>query len=835
MKIIWNYLIKDKKKTFTIIISTVLMVCIMVCLGNLIYGIRNCQAEYSRSINGYYEYSFDGNLNELETFRKTNNHRYRIGVTQFIETTEIPIPLQLLGCDNGFLKMNHINLLEGKMPSNNYEVLVEEWVLYNLGTDMGIGDEITFGEKKYTISGILSDSYFKTLKEMNVFTTFMEDGKCGYYIQFNDKKALDRQMEQFAYLYKVDKAKIRANWNVLESEGIKAPIGKQNSNFLGWIKNITINEYGVTVIWGILSVFMIYSVYYLSLFKREKDYGILKSLGCSRSRLFFIVFIELFVLFLGGYVLGYFLGNVITVKLYNYFMDIFLNSYISVVDFQVNFDAIKLGFIVMVVLLLLITLFVVQGVYNSKSIDLIKRKEKKLLKKRGILSLQYTHLIYNVVYRFMTIRKTMFVLIIISLSVGNLIFLTAQYSLKQMKEQNILEIKSDMGNKSDYRLYIGNTDLVQGISIDKLKEIKEMKGIREINAFRYTLGSVVLTNKQYPNKEYFAPENDNERIKDMTGGICTEQDDGTYLLRTNIWGYDEKAIENMQDFLIDGKIDCDDITQGKKAIIRLSMSGSGKYDNVLIKPGDIIQIKIPKIDCYSKEDILKFQNDDYYNTVEMEVAATIKTVSTRNEYFIDDSGIDVIIGNNTFINLTGISDYNQVEISKAQGSDMEEIHLQLSNIINGVKSGYFIDHTFEIEQVEKNYRQRLFIFTLMAGAIVIMGFLYVANCARYFVHMWKHEIKILRAIGLSNKSLYEMMIMEALLYSLFSFLIVFIGTIACSGGIFIILRDVLFFFHAEYRIEWITMGILGVCNMVVCLCIMLLSAKVFLKAEKYLI
>lgn len=822
MKIVLQNILRDRKRTITILLTVTLMVSVMTSLGNLFYGIRNCQAEYSRSCNGYYEYSYTGESQNLEVIREDSCD---IGATQFISTTEIPIPIQLQACNQHFLKMNKMDLIKGRMPANQQEIIVEEWVMQNLGTKISIGSTIIFDEKQYTIVGLLSDSFYKNKKEMNAFTTFFSETECEYYLQFHNKNNLHTQMNRFKNKYNIADSKIRANWEVLESEGVKVPLGKQNNNFRGWVSKIVFDEYDLIIVWSFFAVFMIYSIYYLSIYKREKEYGVLKSLGCSKGRLFWIIFLELSALYLVGFILGNVLGNIFTDRVYHKFMETFLNSNISIIDFEVNSDVAKLGFAVMGILLIIVTFVIVKKIYKLNTIELIKQKEIRLLKKRRILSEKHNCLIYDIMYRFITIRKAMIILLIVSLSFGGIIFLTSQYILDQIKEQNILKIKSDLGNGMDYRIYIGNTDLTNGISVNDIEKIKKVEGISEIHPYNYTLGAVVLNDKQYPNEEYFAPENENQRLLDMTGGICTKQSDGTFLLRTNLWGYDSKMLDSFQEFIIDGEIVPEEIETGKKVIVRLSMDGGGKYDNVYIKPGDKIKIKVPRIENYYNDEILKFKNDEYYNIIEMEVAATVKAIPTHNDYFIDDLGIDIIAGNDIFKIITGINCYNQVELKKSSTENGEMITKRLSDIVTDIKSGYFIDHTIEIEQEEKNYDQRIFIFSLMAMAIMIMSFLYVVNSTKYVTYIWKKELKIMRALGLSNIDLNRMMIMAAVFYGILSLILICIGTIISTGISFYILKKILFFYNAKYIIDWKYMLIFGIFNMLICIVVMVTSGQ----------
>lgn len=830
MKLIYNYLIKEKKKSIIIILTIMAMVTSIVCVGNFVYGLRNCQNEYVKSINGYYEYHFAMSKDNLEEI--SNSKEYQAGILQYVANTEEPVPIQLMACDENFLQMNHIRLKDGVMPTNSKEIVVEEWVLNNLGDDVTIGDEITFQNTKYTICGILTDSFYKARRQMNAFTTFLNNSDSEVYILFNNKKNISGQMADLANKYKIKNETIAANWDVLESEGTKAPIGKANNNILGYLKNISINEYDITVVWSLLAAFMIYCLYYLSIFKRENDYGVLKALGYSRFRFFGNIVGELVILFLIGALPGYYLGKEITEKIYIRIMSLFLSSDITIAKYQENTNIIILGCTVIIVLFFAIAAVISQKIVNSKSADLLRKKEGVLLKKRRILSKRKSNTKYNIALRYITTRRALLLLIILSLSIGNILFVTVEYGLRQLKEQKISKVQLESGFDADYKIQIENTDLDNGITRQDLAAIKNIPGIDETLAFRYTLGAVVLKSDQYPNKDYFKPENDDKRLRDMTGGICTEETNGSYLLRTNVWGYDRNAVEHLKKYLIDGEIDFQDIAQNRKAIVRLSMSGTGKYDNVLIKPGDFITIKIPKIDFYDKDDILKFDKDDYYSTMKVEVAATIKDVPTKNKYFIGDSGIDIVLANSVFSQQTKIVDFNQVEAKKTTGSELREINSKLNSIVSSIKNASYVNYTIDIERSKANYTQQLLLFAAISIAIVLSGFLYVANCARHLIYAWRHEFSMLRAIGLADRDLYKMMAFQSLVYSGASFIVTCILCLLGMGVVYVLYKDVLFYYNVKYAIDWQLICGLGGINLLICLFIMIGTTRKLINSKR---
>lgn len=823
MKLIYKYLTKEKKKSVIIILASIVMVTSIVCIGNIVYGLRNCQTEYVKSINGYYEYRFNASNDQLKEISKSED--YQAGILQYIANSQEPVPIRLMACDDRFFQMNKIRLKEGAMPANPKEIVVEQWVLNNLGEKVTIGDQISFQNNTYKICGILTDSFYKEKKELNVFTTFLRKDESEVHILFHNKRNISNQMADIADKFEIKNETISANWDVLESEGTKAPIGKANNNILGYLKSISINEYVITVTWSVFAAFMIYCLFYLAVFKREKDYGVLKALGCSRVRFFGTIAGELIVLFLIGALPGYYLGKWITKKLYNEIMKLFLSGDITIIEYKENANIIILGCTVIIVLFFVIAIALSNKIVSSEGIDLLRKKERSLLKKRKIVSKSRADTKYIVALRYVTTRKSLLILIILSLSIGNILFVTAQYGLSQMKGQKILEVQLESGFDADYRIQIENTGLIYGITKENLDRIKSVPGIDETLAFRYTLGTVILNADQYPNKEYFQPENNDKRLKDMTGGICTEAADGSYLLRTNVWGYDKKAAEHLSKYLIDGEINFQDITKNNKAIVRLSMSGAGKYDNVLIKPGDIITVKIPEIDFYGKDDILKFDKADYYRTIEIEVAATVKDIPTKNKYFIGESGIDIVLANSVFSRQTGIVDFNQIEAKKTPDSDFREINSQLSSIVPSIENASYMNFTKDIERSKANYSQQLLLFAAISIAIVLSGFLYVANCARYLIHAWRRELRMLRAIGLSDKDLYKMVAFQSLAYSVMSFAVTCILCLWGTGIIYLLLKNVLFYYNIEYVINWKLVCGLGGINLITCLFIMLRTTK----------
>ena len=83
----------------------------------------------------------------------------------------------------------------------------------------------------------------------------------------------------------------------------------------------------------------------------------------------------------------------------------------------------------------------------------------------------------------------------------------------------------------------------------------------------------------------------------------------------------------------------------------------------------------------------------------------------------------------------------------------------------------------------------------------------------------------MRALGLSNRDLYKMMVMTAVFYGVLSLVLICVGTMISTGVSFLILKKILFFYKARYIINWKYMLIFGALNVLVCVVIMVTAGK----------
>lgn len=230
------------------------------------------------------------------------------------------------------INVNKLELLEGKFPNNNTEILVERETSklkkYN------IGDEITYNGVVYTVSGIVKNPlYFQNLDEQSYIeeknlTSIMYFNTNSYipindiYISFEDKTLFDDMSDDYKKIIEVEKHKIQENLDDIEILSLYENISFYKLFTL--TDKINIISFVLLIGFICVSALVVLSTMTRLIEEERKKIACLKTLGYSN-----FVIISKYLLFalistiIGGF-LAYFVGLFITDIIY-YNFDAFFN------------------------------------------------------------------------------------------------------------------------------------------------------------------------------------------------------------------------------------------------------------------------------------------------------------------------------------------------------------------------------------------------------------------------------------------------------------------------------------------------------------------------------
>ena len=127
-----------------------------------------------------------------------------------------------------------------------------------------------------------------------------------------------------------------------------------------------------------------------------------------------------------------------------------------------------------------------------KQEKMIIKDTSKARKNRKIYSLKHENLTGILTKRFMFSRKGTFIGILLSLSIGSVIFLGAAYVAENTRINNRLTFAADDGLGSDIQVYKESDSLSDIIPEQTVEQIKSIEGLDSVLPVRYMLGEIPL-------------------------------------------------------------------------------------------------------------------------------------------------------------------------------------------------------------------------------------------------------------------------------------------------------------------------------------------------------
>ena len=219
----------NKKRTIVTIIGVILATALITGVATLISSFQASLIEYEKSENGDFHYEFkDVPLEELKYIEKNRNIELfyitqDIGYSKFEESKNEYKPyLYLMGYTKEAIKNLNIDLLEGRFPENENEIVISKHIQTNGKVDLRIGDEITLEIGK-RISGEyeLDQNNPYTLEEDYKTETKTEGLNEDNNTENDTEEFIPEELvPEFTQKYKIVGIMERPSWNI---EGFRAP------------------------------------------------------------------------------------------------------------------------------------------------------------------------------------------------------------------------------------------------------------------------------------------------------------------------------------------------------------------------------------------------------------------------------------------------------------------------------------------------------------------------------------------------------------------------------------------------------------------------------------
>lgn len=658
----------------------------------------------------------------------------------------------------------NVEMIEGSLPKNNDEIVMPIEVLDMLKLPHKIGTEVKViiskvkdgvsTDEKETFKFILSGYFgYKTATAIPLHDVYASEA---FYNNYKEKNEVAPTSLVFNFL---DDNNLQARFDELikkiQPYSGKASINpvylsKQGTTFKEMIKNILpiILIIALILLSGYL---LIYNIFYISVVKDIKYYGLLKTIGTSPYQLKKLIIKQAnrlcIVAIPIGLVLGFLLG-MIFVPLVGKFMDglnsnafEYFNPLIFV--FAIVFSYITVRLSCQKPAKIVSSVSPIDAVRYSDKSNRVRRKSKKGRNGSKLHKMALSNLFRN---------KRKAILVLVSMSLSSIIFLTVSAIISSSNPEKAAEGMM----LGDIEIHHGLVDSVKFeendiIPIDEklIKDIKNIDGVSKVSklykdlsyiAYEGDLKDEILTQEvdtEYK-KQFLQNRNPDEDAKER--GFLTSDTIGlssgellSKLSKNNII-YSEKNPK-----ILSGNIDEKKFDAGGYVVIN-------GHKGSKIKAGDKIKFKY-----------LKGKNiDEGYVDTEFKVMAVLDGAKNFQ--------IRMYINENDFKNMVEKS-YIQNLIIDVNGN-MKSVEGKIKNLNEKYNNPYTKIYSKNIYVEEARESQKVIKIVGMSAVFIIglIGVLNFINTMITNIMSRKQEFAMIEAVGMTKTQLKKMIILEGFYY-----------------------------------------------------------------------
>ncbi|MBP3840653.1 MAG: FtsX-like permease family protein [Bacilli bacterium] len=794
----------NKKRTIVTIIGIILSVALLTAVTSMYAsGIKSLINFEIKEEGNYHVCYRNVPVEDLYIF-KNNRGISNYNVTKNLGYANISVKTQ--NKPYAFIKqftkdsLNNlaINLVSGRLPENENEILIPTHLKTNGRNFLNVGDTITLNvgkrvdldgkiltqddpynsessqeeiidtiSKTYKVVGIMENSS-RSIESFSTagytFVTFISNdqlsGNVDVYAEYNDS-SIKNWTKVTANILEVDEnifknyvdgnIKNEKMQNKINSEMAKAKYDFIFNEYLIGLETDPIKTSGIeglgTVLCIVLaiivfaSVFCIKNSFDISITEKIKQYGMLRSIGATKKQIRRNVFYEATILGLIGIPLGLIVGilaSFILVIVSNYFLNGFYVEYLKLV-FTISPVAILVAIILGIITVYSSAFRAARKASKVSPIDSIKNSGSIKINAQKIKTPKFIRKIFGIggeiSYKNLKRNKKKFRTTVISISVSVFIFI----ALSSFMSMSYKEV-DDRLKVLEYNILLNGSINNNIDRYNKYLETTKLDNINDYTILRFMQYEV--KNLKY-NKEYL--EWSNLKNDDLLTNDSTQYLN-IYALGSSQYKKYIKSLGLEYEDIKDKAIVID------HAIVSRNTNNDGEAENKYMRVYD-----------YNPKDVIV--NTTHDKTLIVGYVTDHKPFGLKNndmQYLIvSDEMFDNLMSNKIIDNVSIF--YKSSNASKLQDD--------IDHYLNG-------DTYYHVDNVEKNAKTMNNIFTLVAiflyGFIIVISLIGITNIFNTIttnMELRKPEFAMLKSIGMTTKEFNRMIRLETLFMGMKALLI----------------------------------------------------------------
>jgi putative ABC transport system permease protein len=749
-----RYLRLNKKRTVLTLIGIILSVALVSAVGFFFKSMQEAQVLDMKNTFGAWHVMYTKIDETLITKIKSNPNVLRSGTYATGKEINIDDKLkvkEVFSSEDG-LKLLPYDLKEGRFPENNQEIVLEKWFLGRLQSGAKPGDTVKVLDKEYKISGILGDSYRNQYEGVGELITKDTGGnKEGriLLVELHVNKKLGKNISELKKL--TEEKSVIENKNLLAMQGEGMP--KELLAVLAVIIGIVV----------ISTIAVIYNAFQISVVERVKQFGLLRAVGTTPKQIRKIILREAGFLASLGIPIGIGCG---IVALYGIDLafKIIGGEGMVLISPKISMDVVIISSIVglfsIYLSALLPAIFAgkispLVAISSRNSITKEKLKRRKSLVIGKLFGFEGALASKNIKRNRKRYRTTVF-----SIVISVTLFIT----FKAFMDMS-LNVYSEINESSNIHFSVlpsGNENLETNVISENI--IEDINRLPQLETFYKVYNPYFFDGAIDKSKELESIRN----IGGIYNNIKYNEQDKT-LMGASLVIYDENSLEVTKKYLKDGNINIDNLNQengviiiGKNRIYNTETDNNFYGPITDLKVGDEILLQVNEDRFGEDQEKLQFGKG---KVDKVKVLAVLQ----RDPFKYRGTETDI-----KMITTKAVADKLVNKNSKPAGVNIkikdkkfeDEALKGLEDIINKAGDLKLINI---IDQNRKTKSAILMIKILLYGFVIVVsliGSVNIINTLTTNIILRKREFATLKCIGLTQRGLRKMIILEGMLYGI---------------------------------------------------------------------
>lgn len=783
-----RYLKQNKRRTLVTIIGIILATALICGIGNICTSFMDYQMrDEIQSSGSFYATFTDIDKEKASVITKSSGvseYGYKKNLGSVIWDKKNSTSLDINVFDKNTINSFQITLKKGSYPKNESELIVTQdllnkWnkkigdtITLNLGEliydDMGIIsklknpqettfkivgtlDKAPYNSKLFAIAGFDINSVDKnekfdvsicTKNPKDIYKTAISIGENIGLVQKNDPQDESYDYDEQTYMYYKD---------IEYNEGLLRLLGASSYDNINTTLILIVALVASLVI--IATIATIYNSFSIAISERKKQFGILNSIGATKSQIMKLVFLEGFLVSIVGIPIGLLSGTIAIDIVFKVIKTFFKTSAFGELELRVVFSPIVL---IISTLVILLTIFIsalipainaakispLEAIKNSSNLKVGKIKSSKLVKKifKTEGELAYKNLRRN---------KGKFRITLFSLIISIVIFISFNGFVDMFIEANQINYGSITNDLTLYENKLFTKEEVQ----NTINELKKINGIKDI-----------AIDKGYNLNVHVDEKNINKDLREsLKQSDYVDMDNSTYnFINSRLSTPGDFSISNIK--LSEGKFN-KETAKAENGVILVRYS----YQESLAKKGKVVLTNYKVGDTLNCT-VYSYDSDgnEKQKEVKLKILAITDEILTGNKQYPETSF--GVVAYDDLIHSLGIKDDESSSNSYYVATNQEKSTRDEVKKVAEENSLSVIDSIDEAQKFEQTMNvMKIFVY----GFIVVISLVSVTNIVNTIstnINLRKREFAVIKSIGVTPQGFKKMIYMESILYGILSLL-----------------------------------------------------------------